>query len=148
MSEQSKSIVFPTDFSMASVEALTWVQALAADMHASVHCVFVVEEPQIYGSLDMGPVTIPTVAELSQHAGERLNKFAAENLASLGKAETAILCGRPADEIVTYSDSINATMIVMTTHGYSGIKHALLGSTTEQVLRHANCPVLSVRAKS
>ena len=96
----------------------------------------------------MGPVTIPTVAELSQHAGERLNKFVAENLATLGKAEAAILCGRPADEIVAYADKINATMIVMTTHGYSGIKHALLGSTTEQVLRHANCPVLSVRAKS
>jgi len=147
MSEQSKSIVFPTDFSEASIEALQWVQALAADMHAAVHCVYVVEEPQIYGSLEMGSVAIPTIAELTEHADGRINAFAEEQLKGLGAYETAVLVGRPAKEIVTYADKQNATMIVMTTHGYSGVKHLLLGSTTEEVLRHATCPVLSVRAK-
>ncbi len=46
------------------------------------------------------------------------------------------------------SPEADAEMIVMTTHGYSGMKHVLLGSTTEDVLRHASCPVLSVRAKN
>jgi len=147
MSEQSKSIVFPTDFSEASAEALGWVQALAHDMHASVHCVYVVEEPQIYGTLDMGPVTTPSVQELTDYAGERLSAFIGEHLSGLGAVESNVLVGRPADEIVGYADSINATMIVMTTHGYSGVKHMLLGSTTEDVLRKASCPVLSVRAK-
>ena len=148
MGEQSKSIVFPTDFSEASAEALQWVQALAADMHAAVHCIYVVEEPQIFGSLEMGAVAIPTVEDLKGFATERLAKFAKEHLQGLGKIETAVLQGRPDKEIVAYADAHNATMIVMTTHGYSGVKHVLLGSTTEAVLRHANCPVLSVRAKS
>jgi len=147
MSEQSKTIVFPTDFSDASAEALDWVQALAVDMHAAVHCIYAVEEPQIYGTLDMGPITTPSMDDLTEYASERLAKFTSEHLANLGTVETAVLIGRPADEIVAYADKQNATMIVMTTHGYSGVKHLILGSTTEDVLRKANCPVLSVRAK-
>jgi nucleotide-binding universal stress UspA family protein len=57
-----------------------------------------------------------------------------------------VLVGRPAEEIANYARDHDAAMIIMTTHGYSGVKHLLLGSTTEGVLRHANCPVLSIRA--
>jgi universal stress protein A len=46
---------------------------------------------------------------------------------------------------VNYAKEIGADMIIMATHGYSGVKHVMLGSTTEDVLRHAGCPVLSVR---
>jgi len=147
MSEQSKTIVFPTDFSEASAEALCWVQALAHDMHASVHCIYSVEEPQIYGTLDMGAMATPSIDELTGYASERLKKFTDEHLTAIGAVETAVLVGRPADEIVTYAEKQGATMIVMTTHGYSGVKHLILGSTTEDVLRKAHCPVLSVRAK-
>jgi len=148
MSEQTKSIVFPTDFSATSAEALNWVLALAHDMHASVHCIYVVEEPQIYGTLDMGAITTPSLDELTQHAGQRLKGFVDDHLSGAGAVESAVLAGRPADEIVAYAEQHNATMIVMTTHGYSGVKHMLLGSTTEDVLRKAGCPVLSVRAQA
>ncbi len=148
MSEQSKSIVFPTDFSDASAEAMQWVQALAADMHAAVHCVYVVEPPQVFGALEMGAVTLPSIDELSSVATEEMTKFADKHLQGLGSVETTVLQGRPANEIVAYAESINATMIVMTTHGYTGVKHAVLGSTTEDVLRRATCPVLSVRANA
>jgi nucleotide-binding universal stress UspA family protein len=56
-----------------------------------------------------------------------------------------VLVGRPAEEIVAYATDNKAALIVMATHGYSGVKHLLLGSTTEGVLRHAACPVLSIR---
>jgi nucleotide-binding universal stress UspA family protein len=58
---------------------------------------------------------------------------------------TKVLIGRPAEEVVSYAKSHNAALVIMTTHGYSGVKHVLLGSTTEAVLRHATCPVLSIR---
>jgi nucleotide-binding universal stress UspA family protein len=57
-----------------------------------------------------------------------------------------VLVGRPADEIVGYARDKSAQLIIMATHGYSGVKHVLLGSTTESVLRHASCPVLSIRS--
>ena len=55
------------------------------------------------------------------------------------------MVGRPADEILAYASEVDAEMIVMATHGYSGVKHLALGRTTEAVVRQATCPVLSIR---
>ncbi|MCL4792595.1 MAG: universal stress protein [Gammaproteobacteria bacterium] len=139
-------IVFPTDFSPRSKSAITWVQQMAAQLQAEVHCIYVVEEPQIYATLDMGPVPIPSIEELTNSARVRLDAYVRDSISALGiAAKGAVLVGRPSDEIVNYAGSHNAKMVIMTTHGYSGVKHLLLGSTTEAVLRHATCPVLSIR---
>ena len=58
------TIVFPTDFSDISIGALPWALDMANTLEASIHCVYVVEEPQIYSTLDMGAVAIPTAGEL------------------------------------------------------------------------------------
>ncbi|MEJ2139289.1 MAG: universal stress protein [Gammaproteobacteria bacterium] len=142
------NIVFPTDFSDVSVGALKWAVDMAGNLSAKLHCVYVVEEPQIYSTLDMGAIAIPTSGELVQSAEKRMTDFAAEYLKNIPHGcETKVVVGHAATEIVNYANEIKADMIVMTTHGYSGMKHVLLGSTTEDVLRHAGCPVLSVRAK-
>ncbi len=138
-------IVFPTDFSEASLAALPWARRMAEQLQAEIHCVYVVEEPHIYATLDMGPVPIPSVEELSRSAGKRMDAFASTHLKAAGGITTRVLVGRPAEELVRYAKENNAALIIMTTHGYSGVKHVLLGSTTEAVLRHASCPVLSIR---
>ncbi len=142
----SKTVIFPTDFSDASIAALPWAKNMAQAMDASILCLYVVEEPQIYSSLDMGTVAIPTTGELEESAKTRMQKFVADNLAD-GPAGSAgaVAIGHAATEIVKAAKDNDATMVVMTTHGYSGVKHVLLGSTTEDVLRNASCPVLSVR---
>jgi universal stress protein A len=142
------AIVFPTDFSDVSINALPWALDMANTLNASVHCVYVVEEPQIYSTLDMGAVAVPTTGELVESAETRVKSFAAEHLGGAPHGiDTKVVIGHAATEIVNYANDINADLIVMTTHGYSGMKHVLLGSTTEDVLRHAACPVLSIRAK-
>ena len=138
-------IVFPTDFSELSTAALPWARRMAEQMQADIHVVYVVEEPHIYATLDMGPVPIPSVDELTRSAEKRMSAFSDAYLKALGNATTQVLVGRPAEEVVGYAKSKNAALIIMTTHGYSGVKHVLLGSTTEAVLRHATCPVLSIR---
>ena len=55
--------------------------------------------------------------------------------------------GRSADEIINVAKEKDADLIIMSTHGYTGLKHAFLGSTTENVVRYAPCPVLTVRLK-
>lgn len=142
----SKSIVIPIDFSTPSLAALPWARRLSEALDATIHCIYVVEEHQIYSMLDMPiPVQIPTTQEISEIAAERLSRFADEQLKGLDAApQTKVLIGRPAEQIVKYADEAEAAMIVMATHGHSGIEHMLLGSTTEAVLRHANCPVLSI----
>lgn len=142
------SIVFPTDFSELSSAALPWALDMARTLNADIHCLYVVEEPQIYASLDMGPMPVPSTEELTATAKTRLDQFVASHFGS-GKATAVpkVRVGRPADEIVAYAKESGARLIVMPTHGYSGVKHVLLGSTTESVLRHASCPVLSVRSR-
>lgn len=139
-------LVFPTDFSERSLTALPWVRKMAEANQADIRCIYVVEEPQIYSTLDMGPIAVPSVTELVKSAEGHLDSFIKTNIKAFGSApKAAVLVGRPAEEIVGYAKENDAAMIIMTTHGYSGVKHLLLGSTTEGVLRHATCPVLSIR---
>lgn len=139
-------IVVPTDFSELSRAALPWARRMAEQMQADIHVVYVVEEPHIYATLDMGPVPIPSVEELSRSAEKRMANFASAHLKGLGSVTTKVLVGRPAEEVVRYARETSASLVIMTTHGYSGVKHVLLGSTTEAVLRHSACPVLSIRS--
>ena len=149
MSEDARVIVFPTDFSDVSIEALPWVLDMAEMLDTAIHCVHVVEEPQVYSTLDMGAIQLPTGKDLADNARKHMDEFLAEHLGG-AKAQSSgeILLGRSANEIVSYAENSHAIAIVMATHGYSGIKHVMLGSTTEEVLRHAPCPVLSVRNSS
>ncbi|MDH5276404.1 MAG: universal stress protein [Gammaproteobacteria bacterium] len=145
MAEKSL-LIFPTDFSEQSLKALPWVKKMADMLQADTRCIYVVEEPHIYTTLDMGPVAVPSITELVRSAETQLDSFIKTNLKAFGSAPKAsVLVGRPAEEIVAYATDNKAALIVMATHGYSGVKHLLLGSTTEGVLRHATCPVLSIR---
>ncbi len=147
MSDSAK-IVFPTDFSDLSLIALPWVRRMAAILEAEVHCIYAVEEPNVYATLDMGPAQMPSLEDFSESARMRMTAFIDEHLKSFDRETVGeILIGRAADEIIRYAGKIDAEMIIMTTHGYSGLKHALLGSTTEVVLRRADCPVLSIPAR-
>ncbi len=142
-------IVLPIDFSELSQAALPWARRMAAVMDAEIHCVYTVEPPNIYSALDMVPaIPLPTNEELGENASSQLETFAKEHLTALDPAPvTSILTGNPADQIVAYARKVDAEMIIITTHGYSGLEHVVLGSTTEAVLRHAHCPVLSIRSK-
>ncbi len=142
-------IVFPTDFSDVSVSALPWAIKMAGSANAKIHCVYVVEEPQIYSTLDMGAVAIPTTGELVESAETRMQAFVSQHLKGAPHGHASkILIGHASTAIVDYASEVHAEIIVMTTHGYRGVKHVLLGSTAEDVLRRANCPVLTVRAGS
>lgn len=144
---EHKIIVLPIDFSELSQAALPWARRMAAVTDGVIHCIYTVEPPHIYTALDMAPaIPVPTTEELADNAKTQLDQFVASHLTGLDPApETRVLTGNPAEQIVAYAGDVNAEMIIMTTHGYSGLEHVVLGSTTESVLRHAQCPVLSIR---
>ena len=150
MTEQGP-IIFPTDFSTASLASLAWAKRMARVTESELHVVFIVEEPQIYGVLEIevGQAALPSIDQLTSGAQLRLDAFVKAHLQAEDlTVVTRVLVGNPADEIVLYADEVSAAMIVMGAHGYSGFRHLILGSTTESTLRHARCPVLSVKAKS
>lgn len=138
-------IVFPTDFSDTSVGALDWARKMAEQLTAELHCITVVEPPIVYTAMEV-PAAVPTMEELVAQAEAQMEKFARESLTGFGQSPvTKVLEGRPVDQITDYAKEIGASMIVMSTHGRSGLSHLLIGSTAEGVVRHAACPVLTVR---
>ncbi len=146
MTEQNK-IIFSTDFSDESLAALSWARKMCEDLDAELHCITAVQEPVVYSSeMPQSAASFPTIAELTSYTQAQLDAFVKEHLDGLAKPPVAkVLKGRPSDEIVRYADEVNATMIVMATHGRSGVARIFIGSTTEGVVRQAKCPVLTVR---
>lgn len=143
-----RPIVFPTDFSQASYEALRWVREMAAQRGGEVRCIHVIEQPLLYGSLEITASPQPALDAMIAAAHRRMREWLAGPLGAVApRVRADLLTGRAADEIVGFADDCAAALIVMTTHGYGGLRHLLLGSTTEEVLRRAPCPVLVIRSR-
>ncbi len=141
-------IVFPTDFSNQSMAAAEWAKKMAALENAQIHCVYSIEMPHYYGAFVNSAAMMPSASDLENFGQQRMKEFLSENSSYFDpEPVTAVLVGKPAIQIVDYAREHQAMMIIMATHGYRGIKHAVLGSTTEAVLREADCPVLVIRSK-
>ena len=148
MSESLK-IVVPTDFSNESLAVLDWVKRLNNRGHAEVHCINVVQQPFVYMPIATGGTiaSMPTIDELQHISEASLKTFVESHLFDLETLPyTKVLVGRPVEEITNYAEEIDAQMIVIATHGQSGLAHLVLGSTAEGVVRAAKCPVLTVRS--
>jgi universal stress protein A len=141
-----KRILVPTDFSDPSTEALATAVAFAQlsgatlDLvHVAVEANFVLPPP-----VDLAPVPIDMSAVMAR-VGDSLGAEEARVRAAGISCESAVLMGgRPDTEIVARASATGAQLIVMGTHGRSGLAHALLGSIAERVVQHAPCPVLIV----
>ena len=141
-----EKILVPLDFSPASVEALDYAVWLAKRFRAAIHLV------HVYPPDEASPV--PGAAHLlfqSAEAIERLNEeltgIHRKNVPTFRPENCHIRRERPYEEIVRVAREIGADLIVLSTRGHSGLKHLLLGSTAEHVVRNAPCPVLVARKR-
>ena len=135
-------ILFPTDGGPASSEALDQVVALSTHFEATVHVLFVVDESTIATDVD----TTSLVDQLEM-SGDNAIQETTESLRAAG-CETvveAVVRGKPADRILEYADANDIDLIVMGTHGRTGLDRYLLGSVTESVVRNSTTPVLTLR---
>jgi nucleotide-binding universal stress UspA family protein len=139
-------VVVPVDFSPRANRALRTAEALARRTGASLVVVHVAEPIAYPTDLGYAPVIPGEVeAELQSGARQRLEEIVA-GLRGRGLAAEALFrTGRPFSEIAEAARATGADLVVLTTHGFTGLKHVLLGSTAERVLRHASCPVWVLR---
>ena len=140
-------ILVPVDFSEPSLKALHYAIRFAEQFGAEIILQHVME-PIVYPSeLGYAADEIPMLSEqaLVKSAGERLVKLAREAVRPPLRVQTVISIGSPFHEITALAKERNVDLIMVTTHGYTGLKHVLMGSTAERVVRHAPCPVLTVR---
>jgi nucleotide-binding universal stress UspA family protein len=140
------SILVPIDFSLHSKNALKYAVPLAEKFNASLHLVYVVE-PTIYpADLGFGQVVLPGVEdELREKGGEELQSLMEKEIGGRVKSSCAVRTGNPHQEILREAEELGVALIVVATHGHSGVEHMLFGSTADRIVRNARCPVLTVR---
>jgi universal stress protein A len=143
---QIKRILVPVDFSAQSLKALHYALSFA-DQYGAQLTVLNVVEPAIYPSeLGYIPSEIESLHEnVMKNAKERLQELISKRLPGEILTEQQVRVGSPFLEIAAAAKEMEADLIVIATHGYTGLRHVFLGSTAERVLRHAPCPVLTVR---
>jgi len=141
-----RSILVPIDFSVHSKNALKYAIPLAEQFGASLHLVFVVE-PTVYpADLGFGQVVLPGIEEeLREKGAEELQALIEREIGSRIEATCVVRTGSPHQEILGEAEEKNVDMIVVATHGHSGVEHMLFGSTADRIVRHAKCPVLTIR---
>jgi nucleotide-binding universal stress UspA family protein len=141
-------ILVPTDFSGYSDAALDYAKSLADSLGASLHLLHVFEDPSTTpGALAGGGYfALPDdlreamIADAQKQIASRLSGVAPRT------ATSAVLMGAAAQTIVDYAVAQHIDLIVMGTHGRTGLLHLLIGSVAERVVRTASCPVLTVHA--
>lgn len=139
-----RRILCPVDFSEPSESALDYAVDLASKFGADVQLVHVYQLP-VYalpdGAMMAGPeFTTKVTNELSK----ALDALAEKKAESGVKVETHLVEGIPYREVVRLGEELEADLVVMGTHGRTGIKHLLLGSVAERVVRSSKIPVITV----
>jgi nucleotide-binding universal stress UspA family protein len=143
-----KRIVVATDFTELSSEAVETAVAFAHECGATLDLVHVASEMAFAVPPPMEMVTVPfDVAGAVRDASQRMSVEEERVRARGVQCESNVLVGRADAEIVEHADKTHTDLIVMGTHGRSGLPHVLLGSVAERVVQHAHCPVLTVPLK-
>lgn len=143
---QIRQILVPLDFSPHGQKSLRYAAAFARQFQARLILLHVTEPVDYPADFGYAPVPQHAIEEnFQKDARERLETIAQEAAAAGLPTEVVLRIGRPYHEITSVAREYHVDLIIVTTHGYTGLTHVLLGSTAERVVRHAPCPVLVVR---
>lgn len=141
-------ILVPTDFSEPSDAALEYARTLATKFGSTLHLLHVVEAPFVTGPLgtEVFIAETPAVqAELFEDSERQLAARITAHDRARFNATTEVVAGTSARTIIDVANERGIDLIVMGTHGRSGMAHLLMGSVAEKIVRNAPCPVLTVR---
>jgi nucleotide-binding universal stress UspA family protein len=145
---QFKQIICPVDFSPSSMRALTYALSMAQEADAALTVLHVLS-PDVLDVPGASPESHLTLAEFHRHLESDARRLLAEAVPAAAsaycRAETRLVRGKPWQEILRTAAERQADLIVMGVQGRSAADLMLFGSTTQQVLREAVCPVLTLR---
>jgi nucleotide-binding universal stress UspA family protein len=144
----AKHILVPTDFSDYANYALDYAIELAKTLQARLTLLHVIHlRPLLRGNIDTSAIAsylLEIKTETQQHMQTLLNRVHQEGL----QGETVVIQGVPLQAIIETAESREVDLIVMGTHGWTGLSHVLMGSVAEKVVRLAPCPVLVTRGRT
>lgn len=141
-----KTILFATDFSESSDYAFQYAYSLAKKFNARLLLVHVINEP-----VDLRGFYVPHISfekleeEIEEGAQKMMEKFCRTHIRDYDNFESIIVPGIPYDEIIKKATDNSADLIILGTHGRTGLDHVLFGSTAEKVVRKSPVPVMTIR---
>ncbi len=138
--EPKQTVVVPIDFSDSTQLALETAKecAEASENIHVLHVVWAIDSAPQFGTWNADDLAVRQA-----NASSKINELLKEN--DMLGAEIAILAGDPGQRIVEYTEQVNADLVVIPSHGYSGLRRLMLGSTAERVIRHTSCPAYVLR---
>lgn len=141
-----KRILVPIDFSEHSLNALQYAVRFAKQFKSEILLLHVIE-PVVYPTdFSFGQIAFPNVEdELHRRGEEELERLRNEVSVEV-PAKSFIRLGKPFLEITKVAKEHDVDLIIIASHGHTGVEHILFGSTAEKVIRKAHCPVLTVRS--
>jgi len=144
--KQFEKILVAVDFSDNSSYAFDYALSLAKQFDSELLLLHVINEP-----VDLRGFYVPHISfeqlekEIAAGASIMMEQFCQEKMQDYTNYKTVIVTGTPFDEIIRKASEISASLVVIGTHGRTGLDHIIFGSTAERVVRGATCPVLTIR---
>jgi nucleotide-binding universal stress UspA family protein len=139
-----KRIVVATDFSDGSDAAMERAFSLARTLGAVVDLVHVLDPTMLIAPASLGSVPLGDIEAVNDQIDRALEDRAARGRAAGVVCQSDSIDGFPPREIVRHARKTGADLIVLGTHGRTGLVHALMGSVAERVVQRATCPVLVI----
>jgi nucleotide-binding universal stress UspA family protein len=141
-----RTILFATDFSESSDHAFRYALSMAKRFNARLVIIHVINEP-----VDLRGFYVPHISfdkleeEIEEGAQKMMEKFCRTYIRDYDNYESFIVPGIPYEEVIKKGLESHADLIVMATHGRTGLDHVLFGSTAEKVVRKSPIPVMTIR---
>jgi universal stress protein A len=139
-------ILFPIDFSEGSMNALDYAVSLSKEYNAKLYLLHVVHDISMTAGWQVPHIRVDELyRDMEEGAKKQIEKCCEEDLRDVKDVEKIVIRGIPDEEILKVARDEKIDIIVIGTHGRTGIDRLLFGSTAEKVVRRSPCPVLSVR---
>lgn len=140
-----KKILCPLDFSEIAQKALDYAVFMAFSHNAELQLLHVVDQLHGFDSFQILALTPNEIADrMEAQANKKLSNMIGQIKETL-EIKKAVKHGKASVEIIEMAREMKADLIVMGSHGRTGLSHVLIGSVAEAVVRHASCPVLVIR---
>ena len=141
-----RRILVPVDFSLPSKRAMQYAREWARLFQAELFLLHVIDPASALG--EFGAVPLGKIRrDIVGRAKNTLTVLAKTEFPRSMRVAVEVRKGKPFDQIALFARAIRADLIILATHGHTGLKHMLLGSTAERVVRYAPCPVLVLRRR-
>lgn len=140
-----KKILVSTDFSTHSLAAVEYARVIATKFGAEIILLHVVNTVPVPGVTSLDPNKGRLVRKMERKALKELKAFAIEHLKGMRNLELVLSTGVPYEEIVRIATNEGVDLVVISTHGRTGLAHVMIGSVAERVVQYSPMPVLAVK---